>query len=128
MPFGLYKPGQGKWARGIGAAALVGLGIWAAMQTRDWIATPDYTGYIAPAIILAVFLTGAYFLTNRPRAVDFLIDTEVEMRKVNWPTSREVLGATAVVIVVVLMLGVYLFFWDNVLMWLFRSVHILPSA
>jgi len=128
MPFGLYKPGQGKWARGIGAAALVGMGIWAAIKTYEWSAAEDYTAYIAPTIILAGFLTAAFLLTNRPRSVDFLIETEVEMRKVTWPTSREVLGATAVVIVMVLVLGVYLFFWDNALIWLFKQARILPRG
>ena len=46
------------------------------------------------------------------RAADLLIETEIEMRKVTWPTTREVTGATVVVLVVVLLLGLYLWFLD----------------
>jgi preprotein translocase SecE subunit len=118
MPFGLYKPGQGQLARGISAAALLALGIWAAFETHSWMADQAlrrywYVGYWVPAMALLAFVGCAYFVANSPKLADFLIDTELEMKKVTWPTYREVLGATVVVIVVVILLGAFLFVVDR---------------
>ena len=50
--------------------------------------------------------------SNVARPAELLIETEIEMRKVTWPTVTEVLGATLVVIVVTLILGFYLWALD----------------
>ncbi len=46
---------------------------------------------------------------------EFLHDVVVEFRKVSWPSRREVMGSTTVVIVVVLALAVFLYAVDQVL-------------
>ena len=46
---------------------------------------------------------------------EFFHDVVVEFRKVNWPSRREVTGSTAVVIIVVLALAVFLFAVDQAL-------------
>jgi preprotein translocase subunit SecE len=47
----------------------------------------------------------------------FFHDVVVEFRKVSWPSRREVMGSTTVVIVVVLVLAVFLFAVDQVFSW-----------
>lgn len=42
------------------------------------------------------------------RAIEFLSEVKVEVKKVTWPSRREALGGTAVVLVVVLLLSVFL--------------------
>ena len=108
----IYKPGQGVWARGLSAAALVALGTYGAVQTRAWVL--DYRGWNIglPVFIFAVFAVTAFYLSNIARPAELLIETEIEMRKVTWPTVAEVFGATLVVIVVTLMMGFYLFALD----------------
>jgi preprotein translocase subunit SecE len=65
------------------------------------------------SLIAVVVFPGAiaYFLhrfLNQPRQADFLIETEQELRKVNWPTRDETVQASIVVMVVVLVLAVFL--------------------
>jgi len=135
MPLGIYKPGQGRWARGVAAAALGALGIWAGLQTYDWMerkfthAGAYYVGYWVPGLLLLAFLLAAFYVANRPKATDFLIETETEMKKVTWPTYREVLAATAVVIVVVIILGAFLFSVDRwVIEPIFKLIGLLPGT
>jgi len=129
MGFGIYKQGQGRLARGVAAVGLAPFGIWAALETYEWMVDFAYARYYVPGAILLAFLAGAYYLANRPKTTDFLIETETEMKKVTWPTYREVLAATVVVIVVVIILGVYLFGIDRlVLEPAFKLIGILPKA
>ena len=88
------------------------LGTYGAVQTRGWLL--DYRGWNVglPVFIFAVFAALAFYLSNIARPADLLIETEIEMRKVTWPTVAEVFGATLVVIVVTLMMGFYLFALD----------------
>ena len=132
MAVSLYKRGQGVWSRGIAAAGFAALGIWATLQTFQWMgalthSTAYYVGYWVPGMILAVFLGCALYVTNRASLADFLIETELEMKKVTWPTSREVLVATGVVIVIVLLLGAFLWCADRwVIQPFFQLIGILP--
>jgi len=133
MAFGLYKRGQGRWARTIAAAGLSVLGIWAALQTYNWMekytgAPSLYAGWWVPGLILLTFLGFAYYVANWPKVTDFVIETETEMKKVTWPTYREVLAATVVVIVVVIILGAFLFGVDRIVLEpLFKLIGILPK-
>jgi preprotein translocase subunit SecE len=46
---------------------------------------------------------------------EFFHDVLVEFKKVSWPSRREVMGSTTVVIIVVLVLAVFLFVVDQAL-------------
>ena len=117
--FALHKPGQGMWSRGGAALGFLAMGTFAAVQTQQWawVVTNHQAGRFDVGVYLpwglfAFFAVGALLVGNAPRAANLLIETEIEMRKVTWPTWREVAGATAVVIVVVLILGFYLYGLD----------------
>lgn len=49
------------------------------------------------------------------RTVSFYGDVKSELRKVTWPSKKEVYGTTIVVIVTVFFFGFYLFFVDSML-------------
>jgi len=49
---------------------------------------------------------------------EFFHDVLVEFRRVSWPSRREVVGSTTVVIVMVVVLAVFLAAVDNGLSWL----------
>jgi len=53
---------------------------------------------------------------------EFFHDVLVEFKKVSWPSRREVMGSTTVVIVMVLVLAVFLAAVDNALSWLVSHV------
>ena len=119
----LYKPGQGVWARGVSAVSLVALGIYAAVQTRGWLVDYGIWQNVVSAALFVVFAGLGLYLSNIAKPAELLIETEIEMRKVTWPSAGEVFGATAVVIVVTLILGFYLYALDivmsySVLRWL----------
>jgi len=52
----------------------------------------------------------------------FLGEVKVELRKCTWPTRRELLGSTMVVVVSVIILGVFVGLSDTVLVSVLRAV------
>jgi len=54
------------------------------------------------------------------RTVSFYGEVKSELRKVTWPSRKEVYGTTIVVIVTVFFFGLYLFFVDSMLQMLIR--------
>ena len=131
----VYKRGQGVWTRIAAALSMLAMGTYGAVQTGIWMVDYQHTsmwavwgmqipyyygiGTYLPVFIFLVFMVLAYVASNTTRAADLLIETEIEMRKVTWPTTREVLGATVVVIVVVLILGLYLWSIDTLFQYTF---------
>jgi preprotein translocase subunit SecE len=122
----IYKEGQGKWSRAILAAViLLGTVLLLAQLNEalpNWGTTNlpiidfslDTRNFVhAPILVLAAFL--AYRVFNHPRTADFLIDTETELRtKVVWPSRKEEVSSSIVVIATVLVLGVLVFALDTV--------------
>lgn len=56
------------------------------------------------------------------RAVQFLREVKIELKKVTWPTRKQTLGSTAVVIVLVMIISVFLGLVDVSLGNLVRAV------
>jgi len=75
--------------------------------------------------ILAFFAGISWWLLNKPRIVDFMIATESEMRKVNWPSKTEIKGSTAVVIIGTLLVTSILFVIDLGFVTLFTIIKII---
>ena len=80
-------------------------------------------GELGAGIALLAFMIGSYLVCfANKKAGDFLVETEIEMRKVTWPTWKpwlspktELWGATYVVIVLVLALAGYIALVDVLL-------------
>ncbi|MEK7733521.1 MAG: preprotein translocase subunit SecE, partial [Planctomycetota bacterium] len=52
--------------------------------------------------------TGVRPLDNSgKKVVEFLIETQGELQKVSWPTKYELVGSTAVVIISVVVIGIF---------------------
>lgn len=136
MPLPIYKPGQGYWTRvlsAIGAATLTLAGALWLYQTI----IPKYFGgsenllYIqagAAAATIIGFGLLIYFLLNKPRIVDFMIAVEAEMKKVNWPSRKEIIGSTWVVIAGTFMLAGLLFVINLGFGWVFTEIGILAPT
>jgi preprotein translocase subunit SecE len=56
------------------------------------------------------------------RALEFLAEVKAEVKKVTWPSRREALGGTAVVVVVVLLMAVFLGTVDAILSKIVQSI------
>ena len=124
----IYKEDQGKGARVIlGTVILLGA-VFALQQLHGYMPKiPDWKlfGLIdenglalgvldwryvvhGPLIVLAIMF--AYSQFNRPKTADFLIETENELKnKVTWPSRKEEISASVVVVVTVLILSVFIF-------------------
>jgi preprotein translocase subunit SecE len=61
-------------------------------------------------------------METRRKVREFFHDVLVEFRRVSWPTRKEVMGSTSVVIVMVIVLAVFLAVVDHALTWLVRLV------
>ncbi len=83
-------------------------------------------GFAAVVIVAGAVL--AYWLAGmRARTVDFLIDTDFEMKKVNWSTFREIRGSTFVVIGACVLISASLFVFDFFFKTVFQSIGILAK-
>ena len=56
------------------------------------------------------------------KALEFLTEVKAEVNKVTWPSRREALGGTAVVVVVVLMMATFLGIIDAILSKIVQSI------
>ena len=113
MAFKIYKPGEGYWTRTltwIGAGTLVLSGILYIWDQMSVIQTNTlyWQGGMALAMVV-VFGSLLFWIMNKPRVAEFMIATEAEMKKVNWPSKKEVYGSTIVVIGGTILLAALLF-------------------
>ncbi|NBC11462.1 MAG: preprotein translocase subunit SecE [Planctomycetes bacterium] len=129
----IHKPGQGYWTRmmsaiGFGTIVLAGVA-WLWGRFTVWF--PDDTIYwqsgMAVVIILG-FGSVLWYLLNKPNIVEFMIATEAEMKKVNWPSKREIYGSTVVVIGGTLFIAAILTVIDIVFGYGFTQIGILAPT
>lgn len=59
------------------------------------------------------------------RFINYFRDVRNEAKKVTWPSRREVVNTTLVVIVAVIFFGFYLFLWDIIFSWFLAKVEAL---
>lgn len=133
MALRFYKHGQGKVSRGVAALAVGLLGVFGCYRLYLWLGARDpfkeeFEGLhgilpdipLNPALLIScglliALLVGIYVLSNRPKVADFLLDTEAELKKVSWPSRKEIVGSSVVVMVVVVIMGLYIVVLDAVL-------------
>lgn len=138
MALKIYKPGQGRYAR-LGLGALLALALLAGMRSLGNILTGEMplsvTGgrhveyaTVVPVIGFLVLMAVLLWVMNLPRVANFLIETEVEMGRVVWPSRKTVIGSSVVVIVTVLLLAVVLFGVDTGLTYVLRFIGLYPKV
>ena len=127
--FSIYKPGQGKWVRWgtvSGAVLIGGLGAGWLGYYEPHLATAGLLWQlVAVAIWLLLFSWITFWFVNSPKWAEFLIMTESEMRKVSWPSRREVINSTKVVILLTFGLGGLLWIVDIFFLGLFGRIGIM---
>ncbi len=87
--------------------------------------------YLQAGVTGGVMLLGSiavyWFVGSNRRSVDFLINTDGEMRKVNWSTRKEIIGSTQVVIVAAFIIAAFLFLIDISFQQFFQFIGVLES-
>lgn len=135
-----YKPGQGRQARGLATILSVLILAWGSYAFLDYGNTKldrllgfdkpffskplsfvsggsGLTDWITPSLAVALLVFAVGFLAlrrflNKPKVADHLIGTELEMRRVKWPTKTEVLRAGSMVVYYVIWLSIIIFIID----------------
>ena len=80
----------------------------------------DQSVLLRAGIVIVSVIAGlavALFSTPGQEAWEFAKGSRLEVRKVVWPTRRETIQATIVVMVMVVIVGLYLWLLDTVLFW-----------
>jgi len=122
--FTVFKRGQGYWTRlgtGIGAAILI---IFISLFVFHQLASliPERQTRLGVTCGFTVFSSLlAWGVINKPKHAQFLIDTDAEMKKVNWTTRKDLIGATRVVMFFMIGIAILLFLFDtiyHILFWL----------
>jgi preprotein translocase SecE subunit len=122
----VYKRGKGNVSRGIGIAALGLLAMFGCRELYHVLLDSGLTpiqvmGWelrwadLITGIVATACLVGVLLLLNNRRVVDFLLETEVELKKVSWSPRHQLFGNTVVVIVSVVVLGLFILVTDNIL-------------
>ena len=111
-----------------GALVLAGAAwLWNELEVVD----SDNRIYIQAGVavgLIVVFGGLLWWVFNTPKIVDFMIATDSEMRKVNWPSRREVIGSTWIVICGTMLMALLLFVVDIVFASLFQAIGILEGG
>ncbi|PID59727.1 MAG: preprotein translocase subunit SecE [Gammaproteobacteria bacterium] len=102
---------------GAGALLLVGLvGFY-------WFAGESLLMRVVALLIIAGFAVYLALQTDLGRrTVEFFRDARIEVRKVVWPTRQETVQTTLTVLVIVFIVGLFLWMLDSILGWLFRII------
>lgn len=131
-----YKPGQGSLTRLAAWLILILVLALGAVELYSWIQAKDdapifgiqlelfrdlpflgvplsWKFLLCFGLFLGLLWLARIYMT-RPATVDLLIETELEMKKVSWPTFEESLNATWVVVLVTVTLTAALFLFDFV--------------
>ncbi len=135
MNLKIYKKGQGKYTRLTTAAALmviVGFGCWRIYEMMEGLMIADTSTKLmvqtlVPVLIFAIFGGLVYWLLNKARIVDFMVNAEGEVKKVNWSSKHEIMVSTTIVIFTVIFFAVFLGLTDVIFQLLFRGIGLLPS-
>ncbi len=56
--------------------------------------------------------------------LNFLNDTRAELKKATWPTRKEAVGTTILVILLVIFFGFFLFFFDAIFSYLIANIKV----
>jgi preprotein translocase subunit SecE len=116
--FEIYKKGQGttaRWIAAIGMGALAAFGTFELYDSLSALTGSLFGVTWGMLISIVVFLGAAAliaWLVNLPKFVDYLIMSEIELRKVSWPTREELKRQTTVVIIALVAFSLVLWVAD----------------
>jgi len=82
-------------------------------------------GIAAAVVLLSGALIAFLFCGNRPGTVEFLVATDMEMKKVAWSTRKDIWNSTLVVVGASFLLSTALFGIDLALQFFFKAINVL---
>ena len=130
----MYKRGKGSVSRGVSIAALGAIALFGCRELCFFLldmglgpvslpmAGEVKWAYIVTGVLGLSCGLGIFLLLNNHKVVDFLIETEAELKKVSWSPPRQLFGNTVIVIVSVVFLGLFILCCDVVIDNLVRMI------
>jgi preprotein translocase SecE subunit len=89
---------------------------------------PLYLQGISASVVLILGAIITYwFCAVKPKSVDFLIATDMEMKKVNWSTRKDIIASTYVVIGAAFLIAALIFSVDALLREFFHAIGVLKA-
>lgn len=139
MQFKYYKKGQGKIVRLSSGIALTLLALFGCISLYTFVPqfnieetpppptfwgttitqipffelTINYGLIVSMGLFLILILLIYLLIINKPSTADFMVETEIEMKKVSWPSKQEHTSSTIAVIISVFLIGVFLMIADS---------------
>jgi len=108
-----------------GAAAIIAIGV-AAFYYLGEQSVLVRVGIVIVSVIAA--LAVAMMSTQGQAAWEFSKAARTEVRKVVWPTRRETIQSTGIVLLLVFIVGVYIFFVDKIMFWVIYDLILGTTA
>ncbi len=125
---GVYKRNQGRVTRQVTMATFTIIVVLGTLSLyRFGIVWSESMRYGVAGTVLLGGLWLAFRSVNYPRFADFLIAVEAEMNKVSWPTKKELIRSSLVVLFCILALTTVLFFFDIFWQMAFTRIGILSK-
>ena len=125
---GIYKRSQGRIARqasfaAIALSAVLGFYRFQVFLSRN-MNVSEAVSWAVATVSAAFCCWVAFRLVNWPRFADFLIAVEAEMAKVSWPSRKELIRSSIVVLVNMIFLAALLWVFDAA--WFAFFKHVVP--
>jgi len=99
------------------AAVVLGAGIGGFYYFGDESMLVRVLGLLA---VVAISLGIAYQTATGRATWAFVTDAQTEVKKVVWPTRKETFQTTGIVLVMVVIVAIFLWALDSILLWLVR--------
>jgi len=112
----LHRPSEARLGRGLGLSLVTGVGAYLAyalyQNYADGRGITSPAAYASLAVLASFAIGGFYFLFIQPKSSDFVVEVEIECRKVTWPEWLVVRRSTGQVTVLMLFLLLFIFLVD----------------
>ncbi len=99
----------------------------ASFRLQPLVATALLQGICASIVLVIGAVVAYWFCAVKPRTGDFLIATDLEMKKVHWSSWKDIKAQTGVVIGAAVLIAGFLFVVDLAFQGLFRMIDILKT-
>lgn len=76
-------------------------------------------GVLCGAVVFVAGSILTWWLCNYPRFIDFIIDTEGEMKKVSWPSRDDLIRSTLIVLIFIAVFAGFMFGADQLILLVF---------
>jgi len=77
--------------------------------------------------VIAGLTLFSWWMMNKPSRAEFLIETDNEMKRINWASRKDLVGSTRVVIFFMLATAFVLFFYDQLFQLIFWLLSVLRT-